>query len=697
MRRRREANTGANSACLAPGRCATTFPSPAGLASSFNRTLWRAKGAALSTEVRALVNAGGRRGSDFNAQLGTNSWGPNINLVRDPRFGRNSELPSEDPLLSGSYAVEMVRGLQGGEDPRYVKVQASLKHYTAYSVESGREGFDGSVSAYDLHDSFLRQFEMGFVQGNASGAMCSFASVNGVPSCASGYLLNDLVRGTWRRPDALIVSDCEALSNMFSDAGNHFAASELDAAVKSLSAGLDLEVGVAFRHQLPNAVRQGLVRSSTLDAALTRVLRKRFETGLFDPLEGQVYAAISPESLNASSHWALNLEAARQSLVLLKNERGTLPLRAGGRVAVIGPHADYPRGLFTDYYGDQVCYSENPAVHDFSCVESIGAAVARWNAVAGDSAETAIAAGVSVDSNDTSGVSAALAAVRAADHVVLCLGTDTATVEHEGIDRSRMGLPGVQAALARQVLAAAKALAKRVVVVFVHGGAVAIDEVLDAADAVVDAFFPGHRGAEALAGALFGGSNSWGRLPISIYGEGYADELNMSSMAIAPLVPGDVGRTYRYYRGEYLLRPFGYGLSYTAWRLELVGPAALRLVGREPAEIRLRVTNTGPVPGTAVVLAAFRPPAGLRGGAGSRALLRQLLDFGSAALAPGGSAELGFRVSADDLQLVSDAGMRRVVPGTYEVVFSDGSQGLDGGPVVSVTVTDSPTAALLVV
>ena len=264
-----ETNTGVSSVCLQEGRCATTFPSPAALASSFNRSLWRRKGETQSTEQRALFNLGAVRGSRTHPLIGLNGWGPNINIVRgeqscacsrsllcvlhilslllllvDPRYGRNSELPSEDTYLNGAYAIEVVRGMQEGDDPRWpLKIHTTLKHYTAYSVEANRFGFIGNASTYDVYDSFLPQYAAAFQLGHSAGVMCSYMSLRiadadapttqppppAHPSCASDFLLNQLVRKEWGQEDALIVTDCEATSSMYQH--NHLAADCSDAAV----------------------------------------------------------------------------------------------------------------------------------------------------------------------------------------------------------------------------------------------------------------------------------------------------------------------------------------------------------------------------------------------------------------------------------------------------------------------------------
>ena len=490
------------------------------------------------------------------------------------------------------------------------------------------------------------------------------------------------------------MSDCGALGNMLGSPTNWTATETL---LRALNSGLDLSTGNEFSYLdvISEALRQGLLSHDALDRALGRSLLQRFQAGAFDPAEGQPYAQVGAEAVNATAHWAFNLEAASQGLVLLRNEprgrgRGadpdpqrdnsarsapldtaqppaTLPLQTGARVAVVGPHAVSRRRLFSGYYGDEVCWSPNPHDPTFACVQALGEAIAAVNA----GGRTLVEPGVQVEGGDASGMPAALAAVRRSDAVVLALGTDTTDVEKEGKDRATAGLPaGHQERLALAVLAAAAEVGAPVVLVVLNGGAVALDPVLAAPappHAIIEGFFPGHRGAEALARHIFGLDNRWGRLPYSIMSAAFAARTPMADMRMR-------GRTYRYAAPADILFEFGFGLSYTAFALEAVGGFTGRCGVRT-----LRLRNTGTAAGDAVVLAYFRPQE--PPGPSSAQLRRQLFAFQRHSLAAGGSTLVTVGVLATDLALVREDGVRGVVPGHYEVRFSVG----DGAAAKEVT------------
>ncbi len=283
--------------------------------------------------------------------------------------------------------------MQEGPDARYLKMIAGLKHYDAYSLEFARGSFIPNISTFDLWDSYLPQYRMAFSAdgGNAQAVMCrcvlnqrgllplpssrspcsnpplrSYSGVNGVPSCANNYLLNEVMRGAWGRSDAVVVTDCGAISNMIN--GNHYASSSEDAAAKTLNGGTDIDMGDNFfaptlnggNGALATALAKGLTTAARVDAAVTRILTARMHTGLFDPLAEQPYSQIGPEAINSTEHHAANLEMALQSLVLLQNRGGVLPFAStpGKRLAVIGPHVSSTRDLCEDYMGDQTCFGE---------------------------------------------------------------------------------------------------------------------------------------------------------------------------------------------------------------------------------------------------------------------------------------------------------------------------------------------------
>lgn len=578
-----EANSGISSSCYIDdsgvSHCPTIFPAPLLLAASFNRSLWRAKGNVVGVEARAFNNLNVSRIYDAASKVDLNAFGPDINLILDPRNGRNGELASEDPFLSGQYAVEYVRGAQEGEDPRYTQLIMGLKHYSFYQSETNRFGFIGNVTAFDIWDSYLPPFQAGFVEGRAAGAMCSYTSVTGLgPSCASAYLLTQVAREYWNQTDALITSDCGAVANQWEH--NGYAPNATVAAAQSLLAGTDVNDGSDFNGDggLTGALAEGLITESDLDAALGRNLAKRMAAGMFDPLDEQVYTTYGAERIHSVAHADLAREAALQGLVLLKNGGGAsstgrlgaspvLPLDAASlsSIAVVGPHAVSRRPLLGDYYEDAFCPGiTNRSVRADQCVPTIGASIAQAVSVANPNTILTVVEGTDVASGDTAGIPAAVLAASSADVVIIAVGYDNAHIEHEGADHPNVTLPGAQPQLVEALLAQAAKTGAATVMVLINAGAIAIGDYVDRVDAVVEAFYPSLE-AQAVADHLFGAANRFGRLPYTIYPESFISQVALQDLSVAR-----VGRTYRYYNNTPLFA-FGDGLSYTTFATTCTG------------------------------------------------------------------------------------------------------------------------------
>ena len=668
-----EMNTNVASCCLKEGQCATTYAGPTGLGAAFNTTMWRMKGELISDEFRAMNNIGWHRcvgASDVKqAPIGLTGFGPNINIMRDPRWGRNSEVPSEDPFLAGEYAHHYVRGGQTGEDMRYTKVAMSLKHFAAYSVEANRFAFAPNISMHDLWETFLPQFQRGMDVdgGNATGVMCSYDAPNGVPACANKYLLNDVLRGDFNRSDAVVGTDCGAVQNMVLH--NHYSKTDYDAARDTLFGGSDLEFGDTYWTPISEdgkGLLQEIVEKekaealAAIDASLTRILTVRFKTGQFDDLADQPYTKIGAEVVNSTEHQKINLDSTLQSLVLLKNNDTTLPIKAQGAekisLALVGPHVDAQLDLLSDYHGDQICFDGT-----YNCIPTIRAVFS--DSIPKDYSfvqSVAVEKGVDINSKTTSGIAAAVHAA-ALSNVTVFFGGLGHVMEHEGIDRTSVTLPGQQGELLDQILALPNK--PRVVIVLINGGAVSLGaDTISKADAIVEAFYPSIRGAEALYKTLFGASNAWGRMPYTIMKASTVAALDMNNfdMAKAP------GRTYKYLSEEAEFE-FGHGLSYTTFNV--TGCTADNVVA----------TNTGAVAGDAVVMLFHRPGDDVREAVGGKhpVPLKTLIGFDRAALGPGASATLtltGQRYESLDesLKLVDENGVRTQYPGTHYLDFFDG-------------------------
>jgi len=498
-----------------PTPSATSFPQVITTSQSYNPTLMQAIGSAVSTEGRVFNNVG---------HAGNTFWAPNINIFRDPRWGRGHETPGEDPFLSGVYATQFVRGMQEGEDPRYLKTSACCKHFAAYSVENlyngtHRHNFNAHVTKQDMADTYLPAFEACVVKGKASALMCSYNSINGVPACADAGLLTGVAREGWGF-DGYVTSDCGAISDIWKR--HNYTDTPEGACQVALQAGCDLDCSTFFAEHCPGAMAQGLIEEGDLDRALGHLLRVQFRLGLFDSVEEQVYTKYGLEMVNSEEHQMLALEAARQGMVLLKNEEGFLPLslseeeveevmeeeeeeeaamfktallrrererqlhrgqRGGGSsrslsLAVVGPHASATQAMLGNYYGVP------PFI--ISPIEGLRKYVPDALLVEG----CGINATLPGDQ-----MSAAEAAAQAADVTVLVLGLDL-SIENEGLDRTSIVLPPPQVELAGRVLEAAEEGGKRVVVVLIAGGAVDVGFLREdeRVAAMVFAGYPGKRG-----------------------------------------------------------------------------------------------------------------------------------------------------------------------------------------------------------
>jgi len=327
---------------------ATVFPETIGLAATWDTDLIHRVSTAISDEARAKYQEFVRRGK-HNIYQGLTFWTPNINLFRDPRWGRGMETYGEDPYLTGRMAVAFIRGLQG-DDPKYLKTIATAKHYAVHSgPESERHTFDAVIDDRDLFDTYLSQFESAIREGGAASVMCAYNSVDGAPACASTRLLGDILRKQWGF-QGYVVSDCGAIGDIYLH--HKFAPNAGEGVARALQAGTDLNCGVEYANLLP-ATQAGLLAPADIDRALARLLRARFRLGMFDPPSMVKYAQI-PYSVNDSpAHRQLALKTARKSIVLLKNEGGALPLsKALKTVAVIGPNADDPEVLLGNYNGE---------------------------------------------------------------------------------------------------------------------------------------------------------------------------------------------------------------------------------------------------------------------------------------------------------------------------------------------------------
>lgn len=328
---------------LARNGVATVFPQAIGLAATWDAPLMERVGTVISIEARARYNA--LPGRDRKRYQGLTIWSPNINIFRDPRWGRGQETYGEDPLLTGTMAVGFVRGLQG-PDPKQPRVIATPKHLAAHSgPEAGRDSFSVQTSPYDVEATYLPAFRRALTEGRAQSVMCAYNAIHGVPACAADWMLNQRVRKDWGFT-GFVVSDCDAIGNIAHY--QRYARDNAAGSAAAINAGMDLNCGTGFA-ALDKAMAEGLTDPATVDRALGRVLMGRKRLGDAFGTKSR-WDAISPREVGTPAHRALALEAAGKSIVLLEN-RGVLPLRKGARIAVIGPNADSLDTLEANYHG----------------------------------------------------------------------------------------------------------------------------------------------------------------------------------------------------------------------------------------------------------------------------------------------------------------------------------------------------------
>ena len=522
---------------VARAGCATVFPQSIAMAASFDTELMEQVATAISDEARAKYNE--YKSFDGNTQWyqGLTYWSPNINIFRDPRWGRGQETFGEDPYLTGRMGASFVRGLQG--DSKYRKLDATIKHFAVHSgPESLRHEFDAEPSETDLYETYLAAFRYCIDEAHPSAVMGAYNRVYGEPCCGSKRLLQEILRNEFGF-DGYVVSDCGAIFDFH--AHHHITDTAAESAAMAVNNGCDLNCGDTFAH-LAEAVRKGLLSEETLTQSVERLFEARFRLGMFD--DDCPYDAITPDVIECEKHRALNLRMAEESIVLLKNN-GVLPLRQGTRVAVIGPNADSRDVLLGNYNGTpSVYYTLLRGIQEVSEGEVLYAEGCGMVRTDGQSKQALLREAV-------------LRAKRA-DAVILTMGISPAFEGEEGDasdsfangDRTDIELPRVQKELYEAILETGKPI----IFVNVSGSCVALGRQKDTADAIVQCFYPGAMGGLALANILWGEVSPCGRLPVTFYRS--VDDL-------PPFDDYDMqGRTYKYFTGEPVY-PFGYGLSYS--------------------------------------------------------------------------------------------------------------------------------------
>ncbi|NLH98848.1 MAG: glycoside hydrolase family 3 protein [Chthonomonadales bacterium] len=653
---------------------ATVFPQAIGLAATWNSDLMHRVAVAISDEARAKHHEEVRQRGHSGWYTGLTFWSPNINIFRDPRWGRGQETHGEDPYLTSRMGVAFVRGLQG-EHPRYLKLVATPKHFAVHSgPEALRHGFDARVSLRDLHETYLPAFRACIKEAKAASIMPAYNRTNGEACAASPTLLGEILRGAWGFK-GYVVSDCGAIDDIYRHHG--LASSREEAAALSVRAGCDLNCGDTYCG-LSGAVMMGLLSEDELDRAVERLFEARFRLGMFDPPEMVPFAQI-PYSVNdCDEHRKLARQAARESIVLLEN-RGILPFDGGiRRIAVIGPNADDVETLLGNYNGEP----SRAVTH-----------LAGIRERAGRQSEVRYVPGCELTGPKASNYAEAESVARWADVAVLVLGLSPrlegeegeANLIDKGGDRKDIGLPDSQEGLLEAVLNTGTPT----VVALLGGSALAACTAAERADALLVAWYGGEEAGSAMADILFGDVSPAGRLPVTFYRS--LDQLPpFEDYAMA-------GRTYRFFEGEPLYR-FGHGLSYSTFAYSNLSTSRRTLRTGERLTVEALVTNTGSRAADEVVQLYV-----CRYGALVPVLLRQLAGFQRIHLGPGESVPIRFTLTPRQMAWYDDDGYPVVGAGPMGIAVggaqpggswgSHGPIGASGGEAVlttTVTVSGGP-------
>jgi len=629
----------------------TSYPQAIGMAATFDVDAMKKMGDFTSDEGRAIHNESLKK-KDYSRYTGLTYWTPNINIFRDPRWGRGQETYGEDPFLTGTIGTAFVEGLQGN-DPKYLKAAACAKHYAIHSgPESERHVFDVNVSNHDLWATYLPAFRQLVVNAKVAGVMCAYNAYAGQPCCGSDKLMVDILRNKWNFK-GYVTSDCGAIDDfyqthkMFPDAES--------SATDAVLHGTDVECGNHTYKTLMQAVKDGKLTEKDIDVSLKRLFTIRFRLGMFDPTSMVKYAQIPVTNLESQPHKDLALKMARESIVLLRNapfqeqKNDLLPLHKNiKKIAVLGPNADNANTQLGNYNG-------HPSVVT-TVLQGIKNKLKN--------SEVFYSKATDFVSTEPEDFSKLIDSVKDAD-VIIYVGGISPRLEGEemkvhvpgfsGGDRTSIALPTVQT----DFLKALKATGTPVVFVMMTGSAIAIPWEEENLPAIVNAWYGGEAAGTAVADVLFGDYSPSGKLPVTFY---------KSDSDLPPFEDYSMkNRTYRYFTGE-ALYPFGFGLSYTRFAFSNLHLSKTEIKKNETINAELTVTNNGKVKSDEVVELYLTHLSN-----GQNVPLYSLKGFKRIMLAPGASQKVKFTITPDMMKLVNDEGQSVLNSGKIKISIGESS------------------------
>lgn len=618
---------------------ATIFPQAIGMAATFDVDLIYRIGATIAEEARAKFNVNSAKGERGPYQ-GLTFWAPNVNIFRDPRWGRGQETYGEDPYLTSRIAVAFVKGLQG-DHPKYLKAAGCAKHYAVHSgPESLRHEFDAVVTPKDLWETYLPAFEALVVEAKVEGVMGAYNRTNGHPCAAHPYLMDEVLRKQWGF-QGYFTSDCWGISDFYK--GHKVVETPAEAAALALKHGTNLNCGTTYAFTA-EAVKKNLISEADVDRNLRELLRTRFRLGLFDPVEMVPFNSISADVIHQPEHVALSREAAVKSIVLLKNKDNLLPLDKETRtIYVVGPTATHIQGLLANYYG----VSENLV----TILEGIvGKASAH--------SKVHYSQGALLDRTNNNPIDWFSGEAEYADVTIACVGISQLIEGEEGEaiasphkgDREGISLPPNQVTFLTKI----RKKAKKLVVVMTGGSAISCLPVLEMADAFLFVWYPGEQGGNAVADVLFGDAVPAGRLPITF------------PKTVADLPPYQdysmLGRTYKYMEKEPLF-PFGFGLSYVTFEYRNFKLSHNQIKKGNSLTAEVTVRNTGTIAAEEVVQLYISDLE-----ASARVPRFSLIGFKRIAIKAGESKKMKFEIGPSAMQIVNEQGKRLIEKGKFKLI-----------------------------
>lgn len=624
---------------------ATVFPQAIGMAATFNPDLLKQVATVISTEARAKYNLAMKQDRHL-MYMGLTFWSPNINIFRDPRWGRGQETYGEDPFLTSRMGAAYVNGMQGN-DPQHLKVSATAKHFVAHSgPEATRDEFNALADEKDLRETYLYSFKY-LVDHGVESVMTAYNRVNGEPNSTSKKLLNQILLKEWGFKGH-VVTDCGALDDVY--LRHKVLPNAVQTAAAAIKAGINLDCSSILQKDVEEAVKQKLLTEKEVDAALAKVLKTEFKLGFFDDKSSSPYYSYGADSVANEAHTALSRKVAAQSMVLLKNANNLLPLKPNtySSITVLGTNASSMDVMAGSYHG------VNSRMVDF--VEGITGAVGLTTRVEYD---------LGSNYTDTTHFGGIWAAGNS-DLTVAVIGLSPvlegeagdAFLSPTGGDKPNLDLPAGNIAF---IKALRKGNPKKPVIAVITGGSdVDVSSIEPYVDAIIMAWYPGQQGGNALADILLGKVSPSGHLPLTFY-KSVKDLPDYNSYSMK-------NRTYRYFNGA-VQYPFGFGLSYTTFNYAWKNQPKASYAATDNIDLTVNVSNTGAMDADEVVQAYIKYPNA------ERMPLKELKSFKRLSIVKGQTGEAMMSIPVKELMKWDLVNHRwKLYPGQYQVIIGNDSQ-----------------------